>query len=78
MLHFQKCPKNMHNLILGCLLDLAENPKTTPHILAWRGRDDISAGHLFCNMWRDEENDIGTQRENTGAIAGKMEIIERK
>ncbi|XP_074659218.1 cilia- and flagella-associated protein 69-like isoform X2 [Tubulanus polymorphus] len=28
----ETCPKSMHNLILGCLLDLTENPKCLPHI----------------------------------------------
>ena len=34
---FQKCPKSVHNLVLGCLVDLAENPKTLAHITAWQG-----------------------------------------
>ncbi|CAH1788088.1 unnamed protein product [Owenia fusiformis] len=65
----ESCPKNMHNLIIGCLLDLAENPKTVPHIISWRGKEDISAAHLFCDIWRHEEEDIGVEREESGAIA---------
>ena len=60
----------MHNLVLGCLLDLSENAKTNPHITAWRGKDDVSAAHLFCDIWRDEETDIGVAREHTGVIEG--------
>ena len=60
----------MHNLILGCLLDLCENPKTVAHVNAWRGNDDISAAHLFCNVWRNEEFDMGVAREHNGAMLG--------
>jgi len=65
----ETCPKKMHNLVLGCLLDLTENPKAIPHILAWRGKNDQSAAHLLCDIWRDEERAIGVKRESTGAIA---------
>ena len=60
----------MHNLILGCLLDLCENPKTVHHVLTWRGKDNSSAAHLFCETWRAEERDLGVKREPNGAIAG--------
>ena len=66
----ESCPKKMHNLVLGCLLDLTENPKAIPHITAWRGKNDQSAAHLLCDVWRDEEMVIGVKRESTGAIAG--------
>lgn len=71
---FQNCPKNMHNLVLGCLLDLCENTKAIPHVGAWRGKDDTSAAHLFCDIWRREEQDIGVARHHTGAISGKVFI----
>ncbi|ELU15468.1 hypothetical protein CAPTEDRAFT_176397 [Capitella teleta] len=64
----QNSPKNMHNLILGCLLDIAESPKTIAHIAAWRGPLDISAAHLLCDIWREEEEEIGVQRDELGAI----------
>merc|ERR1712038_508574 len=63
------CPQNMHNLVLGCLLDLCENPKTIGHVSAWRGAGDMSAAHLFCDVWRREEAEMGVERdEATGAI----------
>ena len=68
----QACPKGMHNLILGCLLDLCENPKTVHHVLTWRGADNSSAAHLFCEIWRTEERDIGVPRDKNGAIIGKF------
>ena len=78
-LYCQNCPKSMHNLILGCLLDLCENPKTVAHVNAWRGKGDISAAHLFCNVWRSEETDMGVAREHTGAMLGKCgEQVHRR
>lgn len=65
----ENCPQNMHNLVLGCLLDLSENPKTIGHVSAWRGAADITAAHLFCNIWRREEAEMGVEREESGAIA---------
>ena len=61
----------MHNLTLGCLLDLSENPKTTAHVNNWRGKQDVSAAHLLCEMWRGEEKDMGVAREQTGQLTGE-------
>lgn len=66
---FQVCPKNTHNLILGCLLDLCENPKTIHHIHTWRGKENCSAAHLFCEIYRNEEKDMGVKRDKDGAIS---------
>ncbi|CAL1536351.1 unnamed protein product [Lymnaea stagnalis] len=62
------CPKNMHNVILGCLLDLCENPKTINHVLAWRGKTGSTASHLLCQIWCQEEAAMGVKRDNQGAI----------
>ncbi|KAH9499307.1 Cilia- and flagella-associated protein 69 [Bulinus truncatus] len=62
------CPKNMHNIIIGCLLDLCENPKTVNHILAWRGKSGTTASHLLCQLWRQEETQIEVKRDSQGAI----------
>ncbi|XP_046371006.1 cilia- and flagella-associated protein 69-like [Haliotis rufescens] len=62
------CPKNMHNLILGCLLDLCENPKTVNHVLTWRGKGNSTVAHLLCEIWRAEEMEIGARRDAHGAI----------
>nr|XP_039253375.1 cilia- and flagella-associated protein 69-like [Styela clava] len=77
----ETCPRTMHNLILGCLLELCENPKTIPHIHTWRGEDDISAPHLLIHMWRQEEQRINVKRDMNGciaddsaALAGQMQL----
>ena len=67
----------MHNLVLGCLLDLSENAKTVPHINAWRGSGDISAAHLLCDIWRNEELDMKVNRDNSGAISGTLQIPKK-
>jgi len=59
----------MHNLILGCVLELCENPKTITHIHTWRGRDDVTAPHLFIHLWREEEKAMGALRDDRGAIS---------
>ncbi len=58
----------MHNIILGCLLDLCENPKTQHHVLSWRGKNNCTAAHLFCEIWRNEEKDMGVLRASDGSI----------
>jgi len=62
------CPKNMHNVLLGCLLDLCENPKTVQHVLTWRGAQGQTASHLLCQVWRTEEAEMGVKRDSQGAI----------
>lgn len=69
------CPRNMHNLVLGCLLDLCENPKTIHHVLTWRGQDAATAAHLFCEIWRTEEREMGVRRNQNGAIVGELKDI---
>ena len=65
----QSYPRSTHNLILGCLLELCENPKTIAHIHSWRGTDDVTAPHLLTHLWREEEKKIGAVRDQNGAIS---------
>jgi len=60
----------MHNQLLGCLLDLMENQKTMSHISVWRGKDNITAPHLLCELWRNDESRLGVLRDATGSVAG--------
>ena len=66
----QSCHHGMHSQLLGCLLDLMENQKTMSHVSVWRGKDNMTASHLLCALWRDEETRLGVQREAVGAVAG--------
>jgi len=60
----------MHNQLLGCLLDLMENQKTMSHVSVWRGNDNMTTPHLLCELWREEESQLGVQRNATGTVAG--------
>lgn len=65
------CSQDMQQNVLGCLLDLCcENPQTVKHILTWKGsKENVSAPHFFCKMWREEERQMGVRRQPSGAIA---------
>lgn len=65
----ESIPESLYGQILGCFLDLAENQKTLPHVGVWRGKKNISAPHLFCELWRQEEIRMGVRRDATGAIS---------
>ena len=66
---FQKAsPKSMQNLILGSLLDLSDNIKSLAHLMQWEGKDNQKISHLFCNLLRDEEKEIGVERDEQGVI----------
>ena len=62
----------MHNLLLGCLLDMCENPKSVAHMLAWKGTNDRGAANLLVQIWREEETAIGVSRDDNGCIAGRL------
>ncbi|XP_071803414.1 cilia- and flagella-associated protein 69-like [Asterias amurensis] len=65
----ESCSANMHNLILGCLLDLCENAKTVAHMLAWRSNKDTTVATLLIKIWKQEEQTLGVPREQNGTIA---------
>ena len=60
----------MHNMIMGCLLDLSENPKIVTHLVTWLGRDGVTVGHLLCDAWRREEREMGVRRDANGCLLG--------
>ncbi|XP_042672983.1 cilia- and flagella-associated protein 69 [Centrocercus urophasianus] len=61
--------KNLCNVILGILSEFCDNPKTIIHISAWRGEKDQTAAKLLIQLWRQEEMDLGVQRDRYGRIA---------
>ncbi|XP_071661249.1 cilia- and flagella-associated protein 69 isoform X1 [Patagioenas fasciata] len=60
--------KNLHNIILGILVEFCDNPKTTSHISTWRGEKDQTAAHLLIELWRQEELELGVKRDRFGRI----------
>ncbi|POI31822.1 hypothetical protein CIB84_004427, partial [Bambusicola thoracicus] len=61
--------KNLCNIILGILSEFCDNPKTIIHISTWRGEKDQTAAKLLIQLWRQEELDLGVQRDRYGRIA---------
>lgn len=47
--------------LLGCLLDLLENPKTRAHILEWRSDSNSSCtvASTLISLWKMEEKSLG-------------------
>jgi len=68
----------MQNLILGSLLDLSDNIKSLAHLMQWEGKDNQKISHLFCNLWRDEEKEIGVERDEQGVIIDTAKPLASK
>lgn len=65
----------MQNLILGCVLDLSDNPKTLTHLLQWEGKDNCKISHFLCELWRTEEKENGVDRDENGIISSKINFF---
>ncbi|NXE62800.1 CFA69 protein, partial [Calcarius ornatus] len=59
---------NLCNLILGILVEFSDNPKTVLHMSIWRGKRDRTAANVLVQLWRQEEEDLGVQRDKHGKI----------
>lgn len=66
----------MKQHILGCLLDLLENPKTALHLLEWRTKKDSKRGieHVLISIWCQEEIRIGIKETELGINNNKIEF----
>ncbi|XP_031441920.1 cilia- and flagella-associated protein 69 [Clupea harengus] len=62
-------PMTLHGVVLGALLELCDNPKALTHVHGWRGPGGASAPHLLLQLWRQEEEMLGVQRDQHGQIA---------
>ncbi|NWR68524.1 CFA69 protein, partial [Centropus unirufus] len=60
--------KNLYNVLLGILVEFCDNLKTTWHISTWRGEKDQTATKLLIQLWRQEEEDLGVNRDQYGRI----------
>ncbi|XP_048641395.1 cilia- and flagella-associated protein 69 isoform X2 [Marmota marmota marmota] len=60
--------KKFCNLILGIMVEFCDNPKTSAHVNAWRGKKDQTAASLLIKLWRKEEKDLGVKRDKNGKI----------
>ncbi|NWZ16154.1 CFA69 protein, partial [Agelaius phoeniceus] len=59
---------NLSNIILGALVEFSDNPKTVLHMSIWRGKRDQTAANVLVQLWRQEEMDLGVQRDQYGKI----------
>lgn len=66
----------MKRHIIGCLLDLLENPKTMYHILEWRTKKDSKKGieHLLISIWCDEEIKLGVPQGKSGSVPAGLKF----
>ncbi|XP_072268888.1 cilia- and flagella-associated protein 69 [Pyxicephalus adspersus] len=60
--------KNMNNLLLGILVEFCDNPKTIPHILTWRGKNNDTVPKHLVRLWKQEEEELGVRRDSYGRI----------
>ncbi|GAB5568513.1 cilia- and flagella-associated protein 69 isoform X2 [Prionailurus iriomotensis] len=65
--------KKFCNLVLGIMVEFCDNPKTTAHVNAWRGKKDQTAASLLIKLWRKEEKELGVKRDKHGMIIGFQE-----
>ncbi|KAL2080316.1 hypothetical protein ACEWY4_024109 [Coilia grayii] len=68
-------PLTMHGVVLGALLELCDNPKALPHMRAWRGPGGVSVPQLLLQLWRQEEEDLGVQRDQHGRITDPLKPL---
>jgi hypothetical protein len=66
----------MRQHIIGCLLDLLENPKTALHLLEWRTKKDSKKGieHELISIWCQEEIRIGVKENDLGITDNKTQF----
>ncbi|NXG71910.1 CFA69 protein, partial [Baryphthengus martii] len=60
--------RNLCNIILGILVEFCDNPKTTLHISTWRGQKEQTAAKLLIQLWRQEESELGVERDRWGRL----------
>ncbi|KAG8443208.1 hypothetical protein GDO86_011856 [Hymenochirus boettgeri] len=60
--------KTMNNLLLGILVEFCDNPKSLSHITTWRGNKNETSAKLLIEMWKQEELELGVQRDQYGRI----------
>ncbi|XP_027021008.2 cilia- and flagella-associated protein 69 [Tachysurus fulvidraco] len=71
----QSSPKSMNSVWLATLLELCDNPKTLPHIEAWKGKKGLTAQAMLLQLWRKEEAEIGVKRDQHGRIADETKPL---
>ncbi|XP_026204065.1 cilia- and flagella-associated protein 69 [Anabas testudineus] len=68
-------PRCVHGVVLATLLELCDNPNTVSHILSWRDEGGQTAPKLLLQLWREEEEDLGVNRDKYGVITDPQRPI---
>ncbi|KAJ3070178.1 hypothetical protein HDU98_006795 [Podochytrium sp. JEL0797] len=66
--------------ILGCLLDLLENPKARSHVLEWRSVEDEQKGiaNFLITLWNTEEQRLGVPLGHLGTLVDEKKPLAGK
>ncbi|KAI8913594.1 armadillo-type protein [Gorgonomyces haynaldii] len=69
----------MKRHILGCVLDLLENPKAIYHLLQWRTKSSVNRGiaHLLVEMWNQEQDRVQAIKGVDGLIPLDEKMVLR-
>jgi len=71
----EKVPHQMHQVVLSCLVELSENPRSLQHLLTWRsskvelGSTPITLPQVLIQLWKAEEERMGCFRGPKGELA---------
>ena len=62
-------PYELHGVLLTCLIELTENPRSMSHLMTWRSSNEgITFPQLLVKLWKQEEARIGCYRGNKGEL----------
>ncbi|XP_028255390.1 cilia- and flagella-associated protein 69-like [Parambassis ranga] len=68
-------PRCVHGIVLTTLLDLCDNQNTPSHILSWKDGGGRTAPRLLLQLWREEERELGVNRNRFGGIADPQRSV---
>lgn len=62
--------------VLGCLLDLLENPKAIEHALSWTDENDpkIAIKNTLLKLWSIEETNLGIKQGEMGSLVANVKF----
>ncbi|KAM9385666.1 cilia- and flagella-associated protein 69 [Pholidichthys leucotaenia] len=61
-------PRCVHGVVLATLLELCDNLNALSHILSWKDSSGQTAPRLLLRLWREEEEELGVNRNPDGEI----------
>ena len=62
-------PHELHGVVLTCLIELTENPRSMSHLMTWRSSNEgITFPQLLVKLWQQEEARIGCYRGENGEL----------